>query len=509
MIESLNVDFSTAPQKNKIIDCSQDVAKDVAGAFLLDEYVPMHMRRKNYPFVKKVISTPPVFDSPSSTLSTPPLSVPSLKRGASLSVSMRSDEYTSKSIDLILSGVNKFRMGKSPHSSEKINTVSVPIKLLEAILENKEGIMQNRRRNYTDSLLYIVSIVLRRTLLDRKNSKHEDAAINYRILSSIIGAYKYTHLMNLLINEWGILIKTNDYVKGKNSTRYKVADAFLSDIVTINVRDTRINNALNTFKSKRIKNTRSRNPIINTAIDNSKAINILNEVFEGIKHLPLKQRLGAELSVGMVNSKQFYSTIDTFGDRLHTNFTSLNKHVRPFVRHNGRSLGQVDIGNSQPLFFYIYLRDNCNIPSLELDEYAYLVQNRKFYKFFEDGLGLNLSIKDAKKRIITGVFNDKNRKKTNRYFMLFSSKFPTIAKEIKQLKESDYRFVIKMLQRMESEFIYNCFMKEWLSVYPNTFITTLYDSVVVERRHIKKVYAMMMQCFIDKNIFPTLTFNNY
>jgi hypothetical protein len=117
-------------------------------------------------------------------------------------------------------------------------------------------------------------------------------------------------------------------------------------------------------------------------------------------------------------------------------------------------LGQVDIKNSQPLFFYLVIKDVKSIPEKEKEEYRKLVEEGRFYEFFMERFKIKPELRDEyKQKILTGLFFDKNRGKPNRYLKYFTTQFPSIVAYIAHIKKDDYRDLIRLLQRTESNFI--------------------------------------------------------
>jgi hypothetical protein len=59
-----------------------------------------------------------------------------------------------------------------------------------------------------------------------------------------------------------------------------------------------------------------------------------------------------------LNAKESFFSSDERG-RVYHNVACLWSEFRPFLRLNGRRLANLDIRNSQPLFFALCLRDHC------------------------------------------------------------------------------------------------------------------------------------------------------
>lgn len=64
----------------------------------------------------------------------------------------------------------------------------------------------------------------------------------------------------------------------------------------------------------------------------------------------------ARLKVQRILDREWYYTRDDYG-RFHTNVTSLNNELMPYLRLGGEPVASVDIVNSQPVFLGLYLRE--------------------------------------------------------------------------------------------------------------------------------------------------------
>ena len=65
-----------------------------------------------------------------------------------------------------------------------------------------------------------------------------------------------------------------------------------------------------------------------------------------------------QIAVHQIRQGEFRFTVDDYG-RIHTNVTNFPKKLRPYLTCNGGRLANVDISESQPLFFGIALASAC------------------------------------------------------------------------------------------------------------------------------------------------------
>lgn len=61
------------------------------------------------------------------------------------------------------------------------------------------------------------------------------------------------------------------------------------------------------------------------------------------------------LAVEAIERRETHFVVDDYGRRVHTQVSSLNKHLRPFLRFQGQTLVNHDIKNSQPFFLGLIL----------------------------------------------------------------------------------------------------------------------------------------------------------
>lgn len=82
--------------------------------------------------------------------------------------------------------------------------------------------------------------------------------------------------------------------------------------------------------------------------------------------------------------------------------------------------------------------------------------------------------------MLSSVFFDKFRTKEDKYIRVFKESFPNIFEFITNLKKKDHKLLSQKLQREESDFIINTVVSGWLKKYPDQWISTLHDSIVVK-----------------------------
>src|SRR5208282_4082607 len=91
-------------------------------------------------------------------------------------------------------------------------------------------------------------------------------------------------------------------------------------------------------------------------------------------------------SVQAIADRSWHFTPDDFCGRCHTNLTNLWKPLRSCLRLDGRPLWNIDIGNSQPTFLAVVLRDN---PAHDVKQYRALCEEKHLYDFLAESAGVS------------------------------------------------------------------------------------------------------------------------
>lgn len=200
------------------------------------------------------------------------------------------------------------------------------------------------------------------------------------------------------------------------------------------------------------------------------------------------------ISIENINSQHFYFNFDDFG-RFHTNFTILKKEIRnEYLTIDNEILTEVDIKNSQPLFFAVLLKEELSDINQDTQKYFDLVKNGLLY----DDIIANSDIKernDAKELIYKVLFgkNSESRKENRIFKKLYPSVFEYIC-EYKDLRDN-YRELSHDLQRMESNFIFNQVIKEIFDTYPEIILFTVHDSIIFPMSYKDKVETIFHKHF--------------
>ena len=287
------------------------------------------------------------------------------------------------------------------------------------------------------------------------------------------------------------------YFVGKKTNSYKLDTKYIYDVVRcknvdsfllkksknrydITITEMNLNKIPSNIKSKLI------DALNKIDIDYDSSINYLNEL--KIKNLIDESKYQRNImSVENINSKDIYFNFDDYG-RFHTNFTILKREIRnQYLSIDNEMLDEIDISNSQPLFFGVLLKKELPHINGDTKKYFDLVKTGLLY----DDIIKNSSLKtksEAKELIYKVLFgnNVKTNKKMNK---IFRDLYPSVYEYILEFKEikKNYKELSHELQKMESEFIFNIVIKEIYETYPNISLFTVHDSIIIPKSYYDRV----------------------
>jgi hypothetical protein len=251
-----------------------------------------------------------------------------------------------------------------------------------------------------------------------------------------------------------------------------------------------------------------------------------------------------QLSLAMLRDREFFFKPDAHG-RVHTNLTNLWSAFRRFLRFKGEMLVNIDIGNSQPLFFGLVVMNwmitqgeeqECTNKSVlpppspspfhydaesiggmkwesggnsipdDLRHYLQITEQVKFYEHMMTVLGIpiNKLNRDAfKAEFFRKVFYCKPNYYT-RERKAFLAEFPTVLEHITRLKKDDPRSAPLALQRAESDFVIGTVCKRILKESPETPLWTIHDSIMTTASRGEFVRQGMQEEFARLGVHPFL-----
>ena len=355
---------------------------------------------------------------------------------------------------------------------------------------------------------YLINII-HELLIKYYFSNNLDIKFN---LSSVILRKKYGEYYNYYVEylcDNGFISLVSKYYVGKKTNSYKIVSNSIYDVY-------RFKN----FDKILLKKNKNRNEISISDMNQSnippfirtKLIQSLNNIkvdYDGairyIEELKTKNLIDEPkyqrnlISIENINLQNIYFNFDDYG-RFHTNFTILKKEIRnEFLSINNEMIAEVDIKNSQPLFFAVILKKHLLDINGDTKKYFDLVKSGLLY----DDIIANSKLtkrNEAKELIYKVLFGDnlKTNKKSND---IFKKLYPSVYEYILEFKENkkNYKELSHELQKMESEFIFNNVIKEIYEIYPEITIFTVHDSILFPKSYQEKVEFIFNKHF-DKLI---------
>lgn len=266
-----------------------------------------------------------------------------------------------------------------------------------------------------------------------------------------------------------IKCKVNDSILLKKHSKEYLCKTFSSNInspIDINIREKLIND------------------LYSIKIDYNKAKKYLNDLKES-KEIDLDKYYKNYSSISSIKSKFIFFRFDSYG-RFHTNFTILKKWIRQnCLSIDGEEICELDISNSQPFFFALFLKRELGEENFNNDIRLYVdaVKNGLIYDILLDSFPELKNRNGAKLLTYKVLFgNNKNNKVENDIFRkLYPSVFEHI-KDYKSMAES-YKNLSHELQALESDCIFNNIVKLIYEKYPHIKLFTVHDSIMFPKKY--------------------------
>ena len=368
--------------------------------------------------------------------------------------------------------------------------------MLEDISNQKVIIYKNKKIKSA----YLIDII-HNLILKYYFKKDNSFNISSIILKEKYGSY-YNYYIEYLL-EIGAIQLTRNYQKGKNARIYKLSDKILKgDISRYKNSDKfllkKYVNAISIVDDNPSKLKSGIHPevkkklvddLFSVQIDYAKSIFFLDATNQDIDVYNKNK-----YSVECIRDNHIFYHFCNYG-RLHTNFTILKSFIRKnCILIDGEETVEIDIKNSQPLFLTKLISDN-DIFIVDEDEFELfkmLTKNGTFYDYIMQNFP-NYGNKKNVKEMVYKVFFGKTY--PNNDVKNFTKMFPTIYNFIKSYKREmgNYRSLSHILQRIESNFIFNKLIKTIMLLYPDIKIVTVHDSIIVPVRYKEIVEIIFKQ----------------
>jgi hypothetical protein len=245
-----------------------------------------------------------------------------------------------------------------------------------------------------------------------------------------------------------------------------------------------------------------------------------------------------QIAAERIREGELWFTVDDYG-RIHTNLTNLPKALRQYLAVEGVRLANVDISESQPLFMGLALArvgsggraggqagarregrhgqpyhmmdntmmdkdtllgggfDRNGLPA-DLRHYLELCETRGLYQAVADRLG---KTRDDAKHGVMVVFFDKPWHR-NAVSAVLDELFPTVMKDMREFKRTNYRRLAHFAQRIESAFMFGRVVPRIMELRPNLFVATIHDSILTTVGNGQFVRQVMLDEFAHLGLAP-------
>ena len=346
--------------------------------------------------------------------------------------------------------------------------------------EDKEIIHYDNVRLKTSYLINIVDMFLSKyifTGIDKMSVSSQILKKNYGI--------KYNIYIKYLL-EKNIIKLFKNYSTGRHSRIYKITDKTKKGITSTEIYLPK--KLEEKIKKSNIRTSSVEDHIKNKLVADLSKVNINDK--EAIKwlnesNIDKRSYLMNRMSIKKIKLKIIFHTFDNYG-RLHTNYTTLKKHIRNnFLTIGGEKLKEIDITNSQPFFLYLLMKKQGFNSFTNFDQD---VLNGVIYDKLK---GVNIISRNEAKLEVYSVLFGRNREgtKTNQ---AFKQMYPKVYKWIKDFKtkHKNYKIVAQMLQTIESKFIFKNLINEIILYNKDIPIITIHDAILIPERYYDKVLVI-------------------
>ena len=378
--------------------------------------------------------------------------------------------------------------------------------LLQFISKDFQYLTQQNKVVYKDVNLkctYLINII-HELLVKYYFSNNIDLKFN---LSSTILRKKYGEFYNYYIGylcDNGFMSLVSKYYVGKKTNSYKLDSKYVYDVIRWKSHDTfLLKKSKNRYETSITEMNRStiHSDVRVRLVDSLNKIKIdYDGAFSFIKELRNNDLIDDSkyqrnlISIENINEENIYFNFDDYG-RFHTNFTILKKEIRnKYLTINNEMLAEVDIKNSQPLFFAVLLK-----------EYAYINgDTKRYFDLVKSGLlyddivaNSNFNTRNEAKELIYKVLFGDNLRTNKKINKIFKDLYPSVYEYILEFKESrtSYKELSHELQKMESNFIFNNVISEIYDTYPNIILFTVHDSIIFPKSYQEKVEVIFNKHF--------------
>jgi len=404
---------------------------------------------------------------------------------------------------------------------------------------------------HIDNLAHILNLI---TEIPSRSDSH-DLYNGYVPLNSTLLRKKirnYNQYLDYLVAS-GVLLCDNYYIKEEKSRGYKFNEEYFTKVEPYEITKYTLIKSIKAGSRENKTVPKKYEYLVNwfddLALDPSAFDYLNNKYPDPLNEESINKYNSAFRNLNWIQDNDYYFSVDTTGNRFHSNLTSLNSDLRKFLLSQNQPLVAVDIKNSQPYLSIILLNpsfyqnntDTFNIYNIntyntssttiynpsniyttttnhpqfspppmlhktleEIDNqdvknYIELVENGLIYEYLaneiKDELGEDL--RDDRKAIKAIVFTILYT--ANQFIgqpeatpkRLFRDRFPTVYKVFSAIKREDKKTLAILLQRIEAYLVLDKICPRITQERPKLPIYTIHDSIVTTLGNEEYVKAIM------------------
>jgi hypothetical protein len=405
----------------------------------------------------------------------------------------------------------------------------VPMKVIEQI-ESLETRHFSSIPGYRRSYLYqIISVVAFSTRKDNEPASLKSEYLKREVPNGL-------DYVKALIQA-GIIVREGKPQLRVTSFKYSIAEAYRDEIERIPLEDMklvlRIRNRQKQGKGRRrIQEAQTR--YIRKMQINPIALDLALSIPDRSK------RLAAIAAVTAIENHEYFHKVDSTAGRYHSNLTSINSALRPFITIEGKSLTGVDLKNAQPYLslllltnpaavapfardakFSMFLETLEPVKSKDVSEYIKLVTTGQLYEVLMEEFahyGITYSREETKMALMRILYSS-NKSRTQEKGV-FKGRFPFVFNRFREVrgfrqsasKYQNYRRFAILLQAVEAGLILSKILPRIYTERPGAACVSVHDSVSISTtseniEYVKQV--MKSELFRFTGFIPSLKVEAY
>lgn len=260
------------------------------------------------------------------------------------------------------------------------------------------------------------------------------------------------------------------------------------------------------------------------------------------------------IAINNLHKQSFFCSVDFNIGRFHSNLSTLNKKLRPFITYKGKNLVNIDVRNSQPLLSTAILRkefwtrehsgmniyrfpsalnllsgspvDSYAVKSFSLDhleeldvvfrdaetvimsvtfllekhsesfsEWIIAAESGKFYESIFKKIHPGESFRKDEVKVAMLKFFFSENKHTSKDKKLIMDAFPEVTKVFERLKQKDHVTLSHILQRLESTLMIEFVSRRIAHDKPDLPFFTIHDSIATFEEEVEYVTTVIEEAF--------------